>query len=1849
MKRCKTYSKKVMSLLLAIIMAISVMPYGAITAEAAIDSRVEKAISWAIDTANDDTHGYSQEGRTGPDYDCSSFVSTAFKKGGFNVSGSLGTGNMKDSFVKKGFTVYKKGSVSLKRGDIMLRPATSSRGGHTELYIGDNKCVAAHSGTTDSYGKYSNGEKKGDQTGKEIEVRSKNSCSFCKKADYTYILRYNGSSDDSSSKNSSGYSLCWPVSSSAAKIGKISSAFGPRNSPTSGASTNHRGIDIPVKKTNVYCAADGKVTKVGNSNARGKYIVIYHETINLSTLYQHLEKVNVKAGDKVLAGSVIAKSGNTGIGTGYHLHFGVMKGKATSPDYDQPSHNSAINPLSSNISYCYYDKIKKYTLSGNDIPDSRTNTTNKITANLNSTAKVQSWGYYYGTSESDVKAHKKGSEKSNFVTVKAYNKNGESMKKLTTTVKKLKPNKKYYYVIAAKIGDKWYYSNSFYGKTKNEKPNSTTLKISNTYTDIGIKDTATVTWSAASGADTYTVKLFNSSNKEIYSKSGIKGTTCTFPASCFTSAGTYNAKLYAVNAAGTTTCSGDPTITVHNNVIVTFVDSISGDTITKQSVKYKGDAIAPQTPTQPGHTFKNWDTSFTNVKTDITVTAEYTENVYTVKFVDGLTGKTIGDTQRVKYGHSALAPQVPDSGAYEWIGWDIDYTNITGDTTVTANYKWYDEDSSIHTEIIGIKKIENKDKVSGYNVTVQLENGLDEAVQGRLVVALKSQTGLQLTTTESSAFNLNEKESKRTVTVFVPYSDFAYKVSVYTINDFESAGPIAQPVSSIIDNSDEWSGEMLYEDLPEDVKNGAGTIEVVPKTSKVTQYSYRTKSTTTSYSTSMNGWTQNGGSWVSQGQTTVNYPKKSFPSGFNTSNSLYKKYAGNKKVSASENSTTKVVVNSDTTKGYIYWHWCRGENVGAIDRKINWSKTSTYDTFHAFESTTKKSYKSSANAYKWQNTSHCKDTYWWNGRTSKTDELITINTEKYTTYKKLFNYYKWSDWSDWSTTRQSTSSTKEERSRVVDGETVNYYKYKTDNPATDPFITDEKQVVNISGTVNKDFAGKKATLFVYKYTQTADYTIEYTGETTIGSNGEILIENAKLREAPTAITGDYTIVASISGCTEAIEIGKIKAPKPIYSVKFYDFDGETVIYQQTVEQGGTVTAPSADMLTTPEGYKFTNWDQSTVNVYDNLDVKPQCEKEIFNVVFVDWDNHNVTIEEYRYGEQINPPVVNDKDGVNISWDMSGATKSTIETEDGIIEDAYIVTQNTVITTMYEEEVCSATFLSPEIVEEKGDLYELTQNEDSEDALTENDILSNELESYELVYSERVDTPLEIEESPDYIFEGWKNISNGEYLEDTAITENALYYPVYEFAQTVEVPEADVKTGEYDYAQTVTLSCETENAVIYYTTDGTDPAESDTAIEYAQPITLAKSCTLQFCAMAMGMNNSGTVAELYAINTSSSGRVYHIVTVYPDLPQAEGKYYQALIKDSVLFKDDELKNIEGYEYDGLYTDEAMTIPFFNDSEVISESVILYAHYIPNVYTANFNDEDGNLIASVKANYGESAEEPAVPEKAGYVFVGWDSDDYLCMTQDGTFTVKYVSEDEYANVEFTIKNYAKECMAGTYLDLNRYVKITPEDKVDTELIWSSSDSTVAAVDDSGLVEMIEPGMTTITVMVESSGETVSIEFTVTPDPNRQITLNNNSILGFDSNRNLREIPDGKNTVAELKDEFINDELHFYSVNGNELLDSDRIGTGTVVKLLDDKGEVIDEVTSVMTGDFDGDGVISNRDEVMLSQYVVGKREATLLQQIAVDVNNDKRITVVDCAVLSRYRVGKDKFAQVELSDN
>lgn len=106
---------------------------------------------------------------------------------------------------------------------------------------------------------------------------------------------------------------------------RISSLYGGRKSPTAGASSFHKGIDISGNYgDNVYAYKYGKVISSGyNSGGYGNMILIKHED-GSSTRYAHLSSVLVSVGDTVYGGQTIGRVGSTGISTGNHLHFEVL-------------------------------------------------------------------------------------------------------------------------------------------------------------------------------------------------------------------------------------------------------------------------------------------------------------------------------------------------------------------------------------------------------------------------------------------------------------------------------------------------------------------------------------------------------------------------------------------------------------------------------------------------------------------------------------------------------------------------------------------------------------------------------------------------------------------------------------------------------------------------------------------------------------------------------------------------------------------------------------------------------------------------------------------------------------------------------------------------------------------------------------------------------------------------------------------------------------------------------------------------------------------------------------------------------------------------------------------------------------------------------------------------------------------------------------------------------------------------------------------------------------------------------------------------------------------------------------
>jgi murein DD-endopeptidase MepM/ murein hydrolase activator NlpD len=114
--------------------------------------------------------------------------------------------------------------------------------------------------------------------------------------------------------------------------GLMTSGFGMRRDPISGARAFHEGVDIAASPgQEVRAPADGLVVRAGRDGGLGKAIHLAHG-FGVTTRYGHLSEFAVQAGQQVRRGDLLGYVGSTGRATGYHLHYEVhVDGEPVNP------------------------------------------------------------------------------------------------------------------------------------------------------------------------------------------------------------------------------------------------------------------------------------------------------------------------------------------------------------------------------------------------------------------------------------------------------------------------------------------------------------------------------------------------------------------------------------------------------------------------------------------------------------------------------------------------------------------------------------------------------------------------------------------------------------------------------------------------------------------------------------------------------------------------------------------------------------------------------------------------------------------------------------------------------------------------------------------------------------------------------------------------------------------------------------------------------------------------------------------------------------------------------------------------------------------------------------------------------------------------------------------------------------------------------------------------------------------------------------------------------------------------------------------------------------------------------
>ena len=121
-------------------------------------------------------------------------------------------------------------------------------------------------------------------------------------------------------------------------------------------------------------------------------------------------------------------------------------------------------------------------------------------------------------------------------------------------------------------------------------------------------------------------------------------------------------------------------------VVKTFTVTFvaDGEEVDSQTIEYGKNATAPANPTKDGYDFVAWNGNYTNVTADVTIVAEFAIKTFTIKFVDW--DGTELSVQTIEYGNNAVPPTAPTRDGYVFQEWVGTYQNVMADAIVVANY-----------------------------------------------------------------------------------------------------------------------------------------------------------------------------------------------------------------------------------------------------------------------------------------------------------------------------------------------------------------------------------------------------------------------------------------------------------------------------------------------------------------------------------------------------------------------------------------------------------------------------------------------------------------------------------------------------------------------------------------------------------------------------------------------------------------------------------------------------------------------------------------------------------------------------------------------------------------------------------------------------------------------------------------------------------------------------------------------------------------------------------------------------------------------------------------------------------
>lgn len=1326
--------------------------------------------------------------------------------------------------------------------------------------------------------------------------------------------------------------------------------------------------------------------------------------------------------------------------------------------------------------------------------------------------------------------------------------------------------------------------------------------------------------------------------------------------------------------------SGDATITastsngktasckvhVYKENVIKFVD-YDGSILSEQKVKYGGSANAPENPKRTGYTFTTWDGTYQNVRQNAEVKAIYTKDVYKVTFME-TNGTKIGSTQKVEYEGAATAPDksklnIPDGYTFE--GWSENFDVITSDMTIYPVYKWADEELSLVITADENSCIANTDEGT-YTLNFTISNHSETKKKARVMTYMVTDSGKMVAQGETRTVKIpaakNGKDGILEISdMYVVCDKAADKVRILVLDDYASAVPLAE----IKDIKVAASG---YTEWSEDVPVGDKKYQ--------TRTLYRSKKVnyTTSSSSSLAGWkkydqtsktTYSGAGdskWFGQGGSSSAPWNDNAVRTWAVAKARVQYYPGN--FTYPQQTISIKTYGGDYYKSQVKWIQtclCRLGYYTSVDGVFGSNTVAVLKSFQANNGLSADGIAGSQTNAKLAQLVE---------QQYNSDYDYYYETKIANTNYTYYFYQEDSNWSEW----QENAIEGDEKLNIgttnILVERKSEYRYKVDLPEA----VDSGNVLTPTCKLPDEaigLAGKEAVVIVFKnkVNQISEDNVEYIGDTVIGANGKLNISFVPREEQSYEGTGDYTIVLGVKGTSNYVKVGTIEAQKPVYNVTFVDDKGKAIAYEGKLTVQEVVEGEKAIVPKAPEkaGYRFIGWDMGATNIHADTTITAQYIKDTYIVTYVDWENRKIETKNVEYDDYLTFPEANPEppEGLEFKgWKVDGKVIEVVSAKDAdnektdkkeeTVSEGIQVKSNMLCEAVYEVPTFKVTFvdvkgevideqtveygsaaMAPAVVPTKKEVEESIEgipDTNVEDIVTYEDFAES---------SDCTAVPVHVD---NMTFLSW-----GEDIDLNNITTNIVVGAIYEYDETVAYPYATVTTGEYNKAQTIELKSDTEGAIIYYTTDGSDPTNVEHPEKvkvYDGPITISDKTILTFYACKMGMNDSEVVKEWYSINKTGNTPT-HIMRIIPInmFDETIISEYKGFAEDSSLINAYDLlpDDFETIELEGIYYDEELIDQWQQGAETITESQILYAKYVAKQFDVTYLDENGNEIKTDKVSYGNAADTNIAPEKQGYRFTGWISEtdgDVNSVTGDMTVRASYVEADRYAEIKFARKSYS--IMEGSVYKLTPKMTYASsgEKALDEEIIWSVSDTNYADVDSEGNLNALMKGEITVYAKVVSSGETASCQIKITGNPETSICLLSNSSYKLNDGY-LRDIEIGKNTVADVKKQINSDNLKFLDCDSINLNDKDFVGTNTRIQMMDSQGALLDEVIVIQTGDFNGDGILNGKDVSGIIRCLIGKENVDEVTLRALDLNGDGNVNNRDAAMLSRYLVGKEEI--------